>query len=280
MCFQQPLRSWRNDLSFSTVIVKLASGLKKTVTWGLSNSSIREKNWPKTFPHWNTCLFFKELSFQQPLRSWRNDLITSIVSVRLVSGPSKTVPWGLSHSIMKGRIGHKLFFTGKFAFFPKNCVFNNLLAPKELILYFPQYLTEYLMEIYKLFPKVCHNWWNHERLAKNFCHHENSKFRKISCYRPLTSQRKNFINWKIIVKQTLWTIKTCILTFVIFDIKRKKGAKSFLHWKDCLFFQKVVFFQQPLRSWRNDLSFSSVLVRLASGLIETVPWVLSNSNIR
>ena len=123
MCFQQPLRSWRNDLSFSTVIVKLASGLIETVTWGLSNSNIREKNWPKTFPHWITCLFFKKSCFQQPLRSWRNDLITSIVIVRLVSGPSKTVPWGLSHSIIGGRIGHKLFFTGKFAFFPKKIVF-------------------------------------------------------------------------------------------------------------------------------------------------------------
>ena len=88
-----------------------------------------------------------------------------------------------------------------------------------------------------------------------------ANFWKISCYRPLGSQRKNFINWKMIVKQTLWTIKKCILTFVMLDIKRRNGAKPFLHWKDCLFFKKMCF-QQPLKSWWNDLSFSKVVFTL------------------
>ena len=129
------------------------------------------------------------------------------------------------------------------------------------------------MDIYKLSPKVCHNWWNDERLAKNFCHHEKSKFWKISCYRPLRSQRKKFINWKIFVKQTLWTIKICILTFVMSDIKRKKGAKSFLHWKDCLFFSKKMCFQQPLKSWWNDHSF-------CKGNCHTSFWTILNCPLR
>ena len=141
-------------------------------------------------------------------------------------------------------------------------------------------MSDNLVDIYKLFLHVCHKWIYDERLAKNFCHHENSKIWKISCYRPLRYQRKNFINWKLFVKQTLLTNKECMLTFVMFDINRKNGAKSFPHWKVCFFFFKKMCFQQPLSSWRNDLSFSSVTVRLAFGLIEIVPWGFSNSKTR
>ena len=106
-----------------------------------------------------------------------------------------------------------------------------------------------------------------------------SNFWKISCYRPLRSQRKNFINWKINVKQTFWTIKNCFLTFVMFDIRRKNGPKSFIHREGCLFFKKLCF-QQPLKSWRNDLITFKVIVRLVSGPLKTIPWGLSSSNIR
>ena len=40
------------------------------------------------FFNWKGCpLFFKILSFQQPLRFYRNDQLTSIVNVRIDSGP-------------------------------------------------------------------------------------------------------------------------------------------------------------------------------------------------
>ena len=161
---------------------------------------------------------------------------------------------------------------------------------------------------------------------------------QISCYRPLRSQRKKFIIWKIFVKLTLRTIKICISTFAMSDIKRKKAQNLFFTGNIAFFFKKMYFqqplkswwndhnfckvivtlaseliqtvylgllhsiigrrkaknfsslerlplfikklcFQQPLRSWRKDHSFSTVIVKLASGLKETVPWGLSNSNI-
>ena len=45
------------------------------------------RNRQKSFLHWNGCLFFKNLCFQQPLGSWRNGLITSTLIVKSPCGP-------------------------------------------------------------------------------------------------------------------------------------------------------------------------------------------------
>ena len=66
-------------------------------------------------------LIIKSLCFQQPPKPWRNDLITSLVIVRLPSSLIETIPWGLSHSIIGGRIGQKLLFSGNLPFFRKLC---------------------------------------------------------------------------------------------------------------------------------------------------------------
>ena len=84
--------------------------------------------------HWKGCLFFGNLCFQQHLRCSRNDLITSTVIVRILFCPLQTVPWGVSHSILREKIGQNLFFTGKVAFFySKFCVLNNILGPEEVV---------------------------------------------------------------------------------------------------------------------------------------------------
>ena len=38
------------------------------------------------------------------------------------------------NSIIRGKMGHNIFFTGKIAFFSKICVFNNFLGPKKMLL--------------------------------------------------------------------------------------------------------------------------------------------------
>ena len=95
------------------------------------------KNMPKAFLQWKACLnFFKILCFQQPLRCYKNDLVTSTVIVRSSCGLLWIIPWGLSHSIMQEKIGQKLFFTGKIAFFfqrlcfqqPFRCYRNDLVT--------------------------------------------------------------------------------------------------------------------------------------------------------
>ena len=60
----------------------------------------------------------------------------------------------------------------------------------------------------------------------------------------------------------------------------RKQAKLFLHCEDCLFQSKDCVFNNLASPWGNDLIPYLVKVRLASGLIQTVPWGSSNSNIR
>ena len=43
----------------------------------------------------------------------------------------KRVFWHITCSIIRENVGQNLFFTGKIAFFSKNCVFNNLLGPEK-----------------------------------------------------------------------------------------------------------------------------------------------------
>ena len=89
---------------------------------------------PKSFIYWKFGLFFKNFCFQQPLRCYRNGLVTSAVKVKIPGGPLQIVPWGLSHSIMRKRLGEIHFFAGRLPYFSENCVYNNLLGPKEMIL--------------------------------------------------------------------------------------------------------------------------------------------------
>ena len=72
--------------------------------------------------------FFSQiLCFQRPRRCYRKDLVSSVVTVKLPFRFLLIVPCGLSHSIMPGKQGPNLFFTGKNAFFFKNLCFQQLL---------------------------------------------------------------------------------------------------------------------------------------------------------
>ena len=86
--FQQPLRCYRNDLAASTVIVKIPCEAWQVVPGGLSHTKMREKIGQNLLFTEKIASFLKKLCFHQPLRSLRNDIITSTVSVRLPFGPS------------------------------------------------------------------------------------------------------------------------------------------------------------------------------------------------
>ena len=117
-------------------------GPSKIVFWPLFCSIKWEKIAQNLFFTGKIAFLFKKFCFQQPLRSWRNDLSFSTVNVRLAFELIEIVPWGLSNSKTRWKIGQKFFLTGKIAFFSKNCVFNNLSSPDQTILVFPQYLSE------------------------------------------------------------------------------------------------------------------------------------------
>ena len=109
LCFQQLLRCYRINAVTSWVIVKKLCWPEKGVKWGLSHSRMRQKIGQNLFFTGTFAFFFKKLFFQQLLWCYRINTVTSTVNVKRPCGPSYTVPWGLSHSIMLEKTGQKLF---------------------------------------------------------------------------------------------------------------------------------------------------------------------------
>ena len=87
LCFQPAFRCCRNDLVTVTVIVKIPCGPLQTISWGFSHSIMREEIGQNLFFTRKTAFFLKNLCFQQPLRCYRNGLVTSTVFFRIPCGP-------------------------------------------------------------------------------------------------------------------------------------------------------------------------------------------------
>ena len=66
-------------------------------------------------------------------------------------------------------------------------------------------------------------------------------FPKVCVLNNLAGPEKWSYNFHSTCQKTLWTIINCPVRFVTLDITSKNGPKVFPHWKNCLFFQKVVF---------------------------------------
>ena len=114
----------------SAVIVRLPPGPLKSVPWGLSYSIKREKG-QNLFFTGKIAFFSKQCVFEQPLRCYRIDPITSTVIVGLPFGPLPIVFWGFSHSILREKAG-QTFITGQKVFFEK--FGSRILGPKETII--------------------------------------------------------------------------------------------------------------------------------------------------
>ena len=71
------------------------------------------------------------MCFQQLLRSQKNALISSTVTVKKTSAPLWIVAWGLSHSIIRGNIDQKLLSLWKQLLFRKVCFYQPLRFAKE-----------------------------------------------------------------------------------------------------------------------------------------------------
>ena len=133
MFFQQPLKSWRNDLITSTVNVKRPRGHLQTVPGGLSQVIRRWKFSQKLLSAWEQLIYEKILALD--LLGPRDKFLLFAENLsNKPCGPWKNVSWSLSCSKKWEKEGQNLSFTGKSAFFPKIFEFNNLLGPKDFIL--------------------------------------------------------------------------------------------------------------------------------------------------
>ena len=204
------------------------------------------KNRLKSFLHQKVCLFFsKNLCFQQPLGSWRRDLLTSTLNVRLPCGPLSVVFWRLFCSIILEEIGHKLFFTGEIAFFSKIFVLN-ILGPKKWSYSFNSNCRNPFWTLLNCPLRIITlDIARQNRLKFFFTGIVAFFFQKFMFSATSWVLKKWYFNFNINCQVTLWTLINCCRTYVMFYNTRRSRPKSF-HWKDCFFLQKLMF---PATSW-------------------------------
>ena len=100
LCFPQTFRCYKNDPVTAT-FVRIPCGPLIIVPWSLSQSTMPETLGQNLSITGKIAFFFFEnLCFPQPLRCYRNDLVTSTAIVRTPCGPLIIVPWSLSQSTM------------------------------------------------------------------------------------------------------------------------------------------------------------------------------------
>ena len=106
ICFQQPLRCYKNDPLTCTMIGRRPCAAKKKCCSRSVMLGNTRQSWPIFFT--GKIAFFEQI-FCRPLRSWKNDRITCTIFNMLPSGPLSVVPWVLSNSIVPEKVG-LLFF--------------------------------------------------------------------------------------------------------------------------------------------------------------------------
>ena len=123
--FQQPLRCYRSDLITSTVNVGIPFGPLQIVD-EVCHNRLYEKEKAKIISYWKDCFFSKICDFQQPLRCYRSDLITSTKVVGIPFGALQTVPWVLSPSIIREKKAKTFFSLERLPFLTKLYVLQQL----------------------------------------------------------------------------------------------------------------------------------------------------------
>ena len=201
------------------------------------------KKSPKFFIHWRKCLYFQKFVFSTEsyvLKNWSykdqsncHDTLRTLTKCRL--------KFVTLDSTIENR--PKRFFTAKITFFFQKFVFWTI----------SQVLKKWSNNFHSNCQKTLGTNINCSRRfvttdntmkdqPRTFVTKRKANFWKISCYRPLRSQRRNIINYKKSVKQTLWTLHKCLLTFLMFDKSRKKAQNLFFTGKIAFFFQKKCVF--------------------------------------
>ena len=87
-----------------------------------------------------------------------------------------------------------------------------------------------------MFYNTRRNWRNH------FLHWKGCLFLQKFMFSATSWVLKKWsFNFNIKCQVTLWTLIGCFRKFVMYYNTRRIRRKSFLHWKDCLFLQKLMF---------------------------------------
>ena len=137
VCFYRPVRSHKIDYIFCTIDLKTLCGRLRILTWHFFCSIKREKEGQNLSLTGKVAFFFKTLCLQQPHKSSKNAFISSKVTAKRACGPFSFVPWCLSHSMIRWKMGQKHLESWN-QLFLEMLVCIDLLAPKEMVLSFAQ----------------------------------------------------------------------------------------------------------------------------------------------
>ena len=76
------------------------------------------------------------------------------------------------------------------------------------------------------------------------------------------------------------TLKKCSQKFVTLDNTRIIRPKFLLHWNFYRFLSKILYFQQPRRSWRSSLISCTKIVKRRCATPQKAPWGFPYSILR
>ena len=169
-------------------------------------------------------------------------LISSKVVVRIACGPLQIVPIILSNSIIREKIGHKIFFTGKVAF-----LFKNLCFQQPLMCYRNDLISSTVIARIPVEPlQIVLLTLLHSIIRENVGHNvffigNIAFFSELCVFNNLLGPKKCSYRFRSNCQNTFWTLTNCPLGFATLDNTKTNRPLYFFHWACCLFFQKFVF---------------------------------------
>ena len=117
---------------------------------------LSQKKSPKSFFPEEGCLSLNIFSIDLIGPKEMMLLLAQKLSKNLLD-PLKNVLYGMSYSIVWEKMGLQFFSLGEWAFFQRNCYFNDLLGATKKILELAPFLPKYLIEPDNLLLDGCHS---------------------------------------------------------------------------------------------------------------------------
>ena len=167
--------------------------------------------------------------------------------VRMACGPLYIFPWGLWHSITLGRLGQKLLSLWK-QLSSETFVSIVLLCPENMILSFAQFMSNYLVDPYRMLPDICHvRYYGKKAQNLSFTGSFCLFFSKVCVFNKFIGPKNALTSSRVIARKPYgpWRI---VSWFCSCSVTRKNRSNNFFHWKGCPFFSKFCVFNNLLSS--------------------------------
>ena len=201
------------------------------------------RNRRKAFLYWKVCLFlqtfmFSATSWVQKKWSYNFNINCQVTLWNLISCSLMFVRFCNTRRNRRKSFLHwkDCLFLQTFMFSATSCFLKKWSFNFNINC---QVTLSTLLSCFWTFVKFCNTRRNRR---KSFLHWKDCLFLQNFMFSATSwVQKKWSYNFNINCQVTLWNLISCSLMFVKFCNTRRNRRKSFLHWKDCLFLQKIMF---------------------------------------